>query len=257
MSDCEVRGQKYLFRLRRSTGVKPLIRLLESQGGWCPGVNGWSGLEGQLQLSGWRRKRRGLVRRRSKPRGASEAPDARPLPWLALAMSDSLPEYEYQVLVTHLTEALLSVSGRYAQRADAENVYDELQNQWGWGGFTTKALLRCQVAARNVALIDNGWNLFVRGAEPERPGEALPRRPLRLCAVGRGIESGRQITLRLTITHAEAARAQRRLTGVSLFLSGWLNTAEPLTAAARWERIGERILRPWLRPAGLLPGPSG
>ncbi len=97
----------------------------------------------------------------------------------------------------------------------------------------------------------------VRGAEPERPREALTSRPLLLCAVGRVIESGRQITLRRTITHAEAARAQRRLTGVSLFLSGWLNTAEPLTAAARWERIGERILRPWLRPAGLLPGPSG
>lgn len=257
MSDCEVRGQKYLFRLRRSTGVKQLIRLLESQGGWCPAVNGWSGLEGQLQLSGWSRKRRVLVLRRSKPRVASEAPDARALPWLALAMSDPLPEYEYQVLVTNLTEELLSVSGLYAQRADAENVYDELKNQWGWGGFTTKDLLRCQVAARNVALIYNWWNLFVRCAEPERPREALTSRPLLLCAVGRVIESGRQITLRLTSTHAEAARAQRLLTGVSLFLSGLLNTAEQLTASQRWERIWERILRPWLRPAGLLPGPSG
>ena len=99
--------------------------------------------------------------------------------------------------------------------------------------------------------------MFVRCAEPERPREALTSRPLMLCAVGRVIESGRKITLRLTSTQAEAARAQRLLTGVSLFLSGLLNTAEQLTAAARWERIWERILLRWLRPAGLLPGPSG
>jgi hypothetical protein len=78
-----------------------------------------------------------------------------------------------------------------------------------------------------------------------------------LCAVGRVIESGRQITLRLTSTHAEAARAQRLLTGVSLFLSGLFNTAEQLTVAQRWERVWDRILRPWLRPVGRLPGPSG
>lgn len=127
------------------------------------------------------------------------------MPGLALAVSAPPPEYEYQMLVTNLTEELLSVSGLYAQRADAENVCDELKNQWGWGGFTTKNLRRCQMAARNVALIYNGWNLFVRCAEPERPREAVTSRPLLLCAVGRVIESGRQITLRLTSTHGEAA----------------------------------------------------
>lgn len=257
MSDGEARGQKYLFRLRRSAGVKQLITLLERQGGWQCGVNGWSGLEGRLQLSGWSCKRRVVVLRRPKERTPNVPTDPRALPWPALAVSGPPLEYEYQVLVTNLTEELLSVSGLYAQRADAENVYDELKNQWGWGGFTTKDLLRCQVAARNVALIYNWWNLFVRCAEPERPREAVTSRPLLLCAVGRVIESGRQITLRLTSTHAEAARAQRLLTGVSLFLSGLLNTAEQLTPAARWDRIWDRILSPWLRPAGMLPGPSG
>lgn len=257
MSDCEARGQKYLFRLRRSAGVKQLITLLERQGGWRPGVNGWSGLEGQLQLTGWTQKRRVLVLRRRQERGEVSASDPRALPWPELALSQPPPAYEYQVLVTNLTEELLSVSGLYAQRADAENVYDELKNQWGWGGFTTKDLLRCQVAARNVALLYNWWNLFVRCAEPERPREAVTSRPLLLCAVGRVIESGRQLTLRLTSTHGEAARAQRLLTGVSLFLSGLLNIAEQLTAGQRWERIWDRILSPWLCPVGLLPGPSG
>jgi len=255
--DCEARGQKYLFRLRRSPGVKQLLTLMERQGGWQSGVHGCSGLEGQLQLSGWSGKRRVVVLRRPKERPPQVCADPRALPWPALALNAPPPEYPYQVLVTNLTEELLSLSSLYAQRADAENVYDELKNQWGWGAFTTKDLLRCPVAARKVALIYNWWNLFVRCAEPERPREAVTSRPLLLCAVGRVIESGRQITLRLTSTHAEAARAQRLLTGVSLFLSGLLNTAEQLTPATRWDRIWERILSPWLRPAGLLPGPSG
>jgi hypothetical protein len=258
MSDCEGRQQKYLFRLRRSAGVKQLVGLLERQGGWRTGANGWSGLEGQLQLSGWTQKRRVLVLRRLKQRAKVESPaDPPALPWPTLAMSPPPPAYEYQVLVTNLAEELLSVSGLYAQRADAENVYDELKNQWGWGGFTTKDLLRCQVAARNVALVYNWWNLFVRCAEPERPREAITSRPLLLSAVGRVIQSGRQVVLRLTSTHAEAARAQALLSGLSLFLSGLLNTAEQLHAQTRWERIWDRILSPWLRPRGLLPVPSG
>ena len=108
-----------------------------------------------------------------------------------------------------------------------------------------------------MALVYNWWNLFVRCAEPERPREAVTSRPLLLCAVGRLVESGRQVVLRLTSTHAEAARAQELLSGLSLFLSGLLNAAEQLDAAARWARIWDRVLRPWLRPRGLLPGPSG
>ena len=115
----------------------------------------------------------------------------------------------------------------------------------------TKDLLRCQVAARNVALIYNWWSLFVRCAEPERPREAVTSRPLLLCAVGRVIESGRQLTLRLTSTHAHAAHAQSLLTDLSLFLSGLKNTAEQLSPGQCWERIWARILTPLLTPGGL------
>ena len=48
----------------------------------------------------------------------------------------------------------------YRERADSENPIDELKRQWGWGGFVTQDLLRCQVAARNVALIYNWWSLL-------------------------------------------------------------------------------------------------
>jgi hypothetical protein len=259
LAECETRGQKYLFRLRQSPGVKQLVRLLESQGGGRPAGHGYAGAEGQLQLHGWTAQRRVIVLRRPRERAAAApAPDAPPaLPWSALLTCGPAPESEYQVLVTNLGEEILTVAGLYRQRADAENVYDELKNQWGWGGFTTKDLLRCQITARHVALVYNWWSLFVRCAEPARPREAVTSRPLLLCAVGRVVESGRQLTLRLTSTHAEAARAQRLLTDLSLFLSGLQNAAEQLNPAACWERIWARILSPWRRPAAALPGPSG
>lgn len=47
--------------------------------------------------------------------------------------------------------------------------FDELKNQWGWGGFTTHDLHCCQLAARTVALIYNWWSLFVRLANPPSP----------------------------------------------------------------------------------------
>ena len=112
-------------------------------------------------------------------------------------------------------------------------------------------------AARTVALIYNWWNLFVRCADPHQPREAITSRPLLLCAVGRVVESGRQVTLRLTSTHGEAARAQALLTHLSLFLSGLKNTAEQLSPAQCWERIWARILAPLLSPVAALPGPSG
>jgi hypothetical protein len=259
LAECETRGQNHLFRLRQSPGVKQLVRLLESQGGWRAALHGYEGTEGQLQLSGWTAKRRVIVLRRRRERPAAEPVADTPLalPWSALVACGPAPDYEYQVLVTNLREELLSVADLYRQRADAENVYDELKNQWGWGGFTTKDLLRCQVAARNVALVYNWWSLFVRCAEPAWAREAVTSRPLLLCAVGRVVETGRQLMLRLTSTHAEAARAQRLLTGLSLFLSGLQNTAEQLTPAACWERIWVRILEPWRRPQASLPGSSG
>jgi len=52
-------------------------------------------------------------------------------------------------------------------------VFDELKNQWGWGGFTTQDLARCRLLAGTVALAYNWWSLFVRLADPEHHREAL------------------------------------------------------------------------------------
>lgn len=63
-----------------------------------------------------------------------------------------ITDYEYAVLVTNTDYEILSFGQLYRDRADAENVFDELKNQWGWGGFTTHDLHRCQLAARATYL---------------------------------------------------------------------------------------------------------
>jgi hypothetical protein len=255
MSQCEERKQNYLFRQRETKGVDQLIGMLERQGGWQPVRDQWSGCEGELQLTGWTRKRRAVVFRRRIERAGSAG-------GLALlehgdVQIQSGPMYEYVVLVTNAGENLLSLLHLYQQRGDAENAYDELKNQWGWGGFTTRDLLRCQVIARTVAQVYNWWNLFVRCADPTRAREAVSSRPLLLHSIGRIIKSGGQTTLRLTSNHAQAAEAQSLLTQLSAFLSGLSNTAEQLSAPERWKRIWQRILLPYIQPAKALLAGSG
>lgn len=104
------------------------------------------------------------------------------------------------------------------------NTYDEVKNQWGWCGFMTRDLLRCQATARMAALIYYWWSLFVRYAELKRSREAI------------------------TSHHAEAYRAQRLPTQLSRFLRGLKNTAKLLDSLACWKRIRQRILELFVRP---------
>ena len=66
--------------------------------------------------------------------------------------------WEYAVLVTNSSYPLESMAQLYRDRADAENGFDELKDQWGWGGFTTQDIERCQSSARAVALVYNWWS---------------------------------------------------------------------------------------------------
>jgi hypothetical protein len=128
MSDCEQRGQSYLFRQRQTKGVRQLILALERQGGWQAVRDGWEGCQGELQLSGWTRKRRAVVFRRKIER--PPRPGETPLLERGGVLVGSGPLYEYAVLVTNLKEEMVALFQLYRQRADAENPYDELKNQW-------------------------------------------------------------------------------------------------------------------------------
>jgi hypothetical protein len=53
--------------------------------------------------------------------------------------------------------AIRRISSTYQRccQWDIENVFDELKNQWGWGGFTTRDLKRCRLIAGLVVLFFN------------------------------------------------------------------------------------------------------
>ena len=67
--------------------------------------------------------------------------------------------YEYAVLATDLSQKLRMIAQLYRDRGDAENTCDdprpprEIKNQWGWTGFTTHDLKRCQFSAMAAALV--------------------------------------------------------------------------------------------------------
>ncbi len=143
--------------------------------------------------------------------------------------------YEYAVLVTHLDHEVLSLGQLYRDRADAENTFDELKNRWGWGGFTTHDLHWCQLSARAVALIYNGWGLFVRLASPEARREAITSRPWLMSSVGRRTEHAGQTTMTLTGLHAHFGKARQVLMRISTQLQTWVaEAAERLNIKSVW-----------------------
>ena len=54
--------------------------------------------------------------------------------------------WEYAGLVTSRDDEILTLGQLYRDRGDCENTFDELKNQWGWGGcrrISTIAPRRC------------------------------------------------------------------------------------------------------------------
>jgi hypothetical protein len=143
MVECEKRGIPYLFKLRQTAKVKNLISLLEQAGGWVDCGQGFEGIEGEVRLGGWSRKRRVIVARRLVKQEATED-EKKALP--LLTQNGELPlevvSYEYIVLVSTMPYEVASLVPLYRERGDAENPFDELKNQWGWAGFTTQDMDR-------------------------------------------------------------------------------------------------------------------
>jgi len=262
MRDAELRGIPYLFKLRQTGKVKGLIRQAFDRTDWQPAGQGFEGMEDRLQLTGWTQPRRVLVLRRKLKNAVAVAPPCLPCEQLILIETDETAvQYEYMVLVTSLTDPVSTLAQHYRDRGDAENIYDEQKNQWGWGGFTTHDLHRNQVMARMIALVYNWWSLYARLAIPDRHAEAITSRPLLLYGVGQQTRHGGQTTLTITAAHAQAQTMQRVLTSVSHFLSEVNATARQLDWNQRWRIILARIFtkilggRPLASP-NLLPAPA-
>jgi len=262
MREAELRALPYLFKLRLTANVKRAIERLTRHAEWVEAGQGWQAKETVVRLVGWSRQRRIIVLRRrvnGAPKASSENGDDQ----LTLIFPDIGPGedmWEYQVLVTSLVEELGSFGQLYRDRADSENIFDELKNQWGWGGFVTRDLARCRLAARLIALFYDWWSIFVRLAEPDRHREAITSRPLLLHAIAERVRHARQTTIRIASTHARSVPAAAALRAVATFLLGLVRSAEQLTDLQRWREILSRAFRVFLKgrplriPPRLKPG---
>ena len=166
MAGAEQRNIQYLFKLKQSSNVKKLIGQIFDQEEWVEAGQNWKGRVDQLRLSGWSQARRVVVLWRPLPKKlATEAETSgkkKSRRKVAKQLNLDLPEvpyqgvqYEYVVLVTSLTDPVLTVAQHYRDRGDSENNFDELKDQWGWAGFPTQDRKRCQIMGRIIALIYN------------------------------------------------------------------------------------------------------
>lgn len=281
MREAEQRGVAYPFKLRLTANVKRMIERLSTQSAWTNAGQGWEAKESTLRLEGWSRQRRVIVSRR-RVKGAIGSRDAiRSGSLWAASLSDDHGQqklsfvevganaevYEYSVLATSLNEELSAFGQLYRDRGDSENIFDELKNQWGWGGFTTHDLARCRhsdpkriasrdpMAARLVALFYDWWNIFVRLAEPDRHMEAITSRPLLLHAIATRVRHARQTTITVASSHAKAVPAAKALHAVAVFLRELVKNAEQLTSLQRWRAILARAFQVFLQGRQLRPPP--
>jgi hypothetical protein len=244
MAEMEEIGQRYLFKLKQTAGVKRLIERLWRRSDWQGVGQGFDAVETELQLAGWTRARRVVVlRRRVKSSLVAEASNESTQPELQfLDHSERAKLWEYAVLVTNADYSTEAMGQLYRDRADCENGFDELKNQWGWGGYTTQDLERCNLSARAVALIYNWWSWYVRLAHPKTRLEAITSRPMLLAGVGRLTEHAGQSRLLLTLSHAAGDQIKAMIVNVRKGLDHVLASAPQLPKAGRWPALVRYIV---------------
>jgi Transposase DDE domain group 1 len=251
MQQAERRGLPYLFKLKKTSKVNRHLEKLWGGQDWVKAGTGWEGVSSELQLTGWSRVRRVVILRRQLRETVAVSDEEKRAGQRVFTGMAELRRgqqlYEYTVLVTSLADEVRSVAQLYRDRAEAENILDELKNQWGWTGFTTQDVRRCQILARTIAVIYNWWSLFTRLAIPNRHTEAVTSRPLLLNGVARQTTHSHQTMLTITSVHAQASAVRRVLEAVSAFLQRVRQTAEQLTSADRWTAVLRFIYRDWLR----------
>ena len=247
MAELEAIEQKYLFKLRQSPGVKRLIEKHWSRTDWREIGEGYHAVEAELALSGWRRARRVVVVRRAVKDTlvAEKKISQRQKRQQSLMFANPLEPvklWEYAVLVTNSDYDLEAIGQLYRDRADCENGFDELKNQWGWGGYTTQDLERCNLSARAVALIYNWWSWYVRLAHPKTRLEAITSRPMLLAGVARLTQHAGQSRLLLTLTHAAGAQIRAMIVNVRNGLDAVIASAPQLTKPERWNALVRYII---------------
>jgi hypothetical protein len=248
LCECEKRGLSHLFKLKISSKVQKVIRNLAALSGeeWKKTTEDWEAIESSVKLTGWSRARRIVVlRRRVRTGRAKKRSDADWLP--QLQMETASPEWEYAVLVCSADLLIESMPKLYAERADCENVLDELKNQWGLRGFTTRDLKRCKVMARLSALACNWWNVFARIAEPVEHKEAITSRPELLHLIATLVTHAGRKVLRFCTHHENSQGVKRAFTRLHKVFACIDAIAEQLDRPTVWALQLSVAFYAWLR----------
>jgi Transposase DDE domain group 1 len=250
--ELEGRSQPYLLRLRQTANVQRLVRQQFGRTDWSrPDSQGCQMVEAQLQLHGWSKKRRVVVVRQRMRGGVARERRIDAGKQLKLDLLPSVHEgerlWEYAVLVTDVQYPIESIGQLYRDRADAENAFDELKNQWGLSGFTTQDINRCQTTARACALVYNWWSWYCRAAHPGARMEAITSRPLLLAAVGKAANHAGRTTLYLTPLHGKANALKALISNVGAALRHVRAVAEQFKGIDPWAAlvryVSEQIAR--------------
>jgi hypothetical protein len=134
----------------------------------------------------------------------------------------------------------------YRDRADAENCFDELKNQWGWGGYTSRKLAPSRLMANLISLFYNWWNLYLRFYDENHHREAIRTRPMLMAGVGRQVQSSGQRTVKVSMLHEKGEVIAQAVTRISKELHQIHAITERWSIAQRWSLLLTRLLRRWL-----------
>lgn len=246
MKDLERINQSYLFKLKKTKNVINLIYKHHGLGEWTTVASGWEAKDDDLQLQGWEAERRVVIVRRKLSSSSIigiEQGSARGQQLSFIDGPENTKAYEYSVLVTDREDYdLATVFHHYRDRADCENNFDELKNQWGWGGYTTKDVKSCQLMSRIIALIYNWWNLYIRLALPGQHHEAITSRPLLLTSIGRMIRHGDQKKIKLTSMHGKVRRLSKAYEHLNSVFNALKSIAPQLSSSEFWKQMLMRII---------------
>ncbi|MBV1877668.1 MAG: transposase [Pseudomonadales bacterium] len=253
MTALEEINMQYLFKLRKSKNVQKLIIKHHALGQWQPVKPGWEAKEDQLKLHGWKHTRRVVIVRHRVEKDAAlllETQVDGQQSFGFINEPENMKLYAYSVLVTSLDDDLVTVFQHYRDRADCENVFDEIKNQWGWGGYTTRDLKSSRLMSRIIALVYNWWSLFSRMANPDAKGhqEAITSRPLMLTSVGRLTTTGKQKTMTITSQHGRQAQVQAGFQQMGEFFNALKQIAPQLSSVEYWTRRLSKELSPKAAP---------
>lgn len=246
MKDLEKINQSYLFKLKKTKNVINLIYKHHGLGEWSTVANGWEAKDDDLLLQGWEIERRVVIIRRKLSSSSIigiEQENARGQQLSFIDGPENTKAYEYSVLVTDREDYdLAAVFHHYRDRADCENNFDELKNQWGWGGYTTKDVKSCELMSRIIALIYNWWNLYIRLALPGQHHEAITSRPLMLSSIGRMVKHGDQKKIKITSMHGKTSRLTKAYKHLNSVFNELKSIAPQLSSNEFWRRMLMRII---------------